>query len=215
MVFENQYLEKTNQEEKPLAADTTNLEDPVIKILEKLIDQNEKKIHDSESENGDDIEKAWNIGRSAIIPEKSRERYEMTYQIFKKWCGVKNKNTSEKILLAYLVERNGKLKAAEWKNCVGICTNGDSTMSGRFQSLQELVKQKSPQCVWNIKALVCKEMSPGLNIVLTTVVTVVTYIKMRPVKSRIFNALCKDMGAEHSTLLFYCEAIAWEISTCL
>nr|XP_022910904.1 zinc finger BED domain-containing protein 5-like [Onthophagus taurus] len=116
------------------------------------------------------------------------------------------------ILIDFINEAN-----IEWKNCVGICTDGACTISGRFQSVQALVKQKFPQCVWtptiNRKALVSKEMSPGLNIVLTTVVTVVTYIKMRPVKSRIFNALCKDMGAEHSTLLFYCEAIAWEIST--
>lgn len=99
----------------------------------------------------------------------------------------------------------------EWKNCVGICTDGARSMSGRFQSIQALVKQKSPQCVWthcmiHREALASKEMSPGLNIVLTTVVTVVNYIKMRPLKSRIFSALCKDMGAVHSALLFYCEA---------
>ncbi|GFV67640.1 zinc finger MYM-type protein 6 [Trichonephila clavipes] len=32
----------------------------------------------------------------------------------------------------------------EWKNCVGICTDGACTMSGRFKSIQALVKQKSP-----------------------------------------------------------------------
>ncbi|XP_063902632.1 zinc finger BED domain-containing protein 5-like [Zophobas morio] len=98
----------------------------------------------------------------------------------------------------------------EWKNCVGICTDGARAMSGRFQSMQTLVKQKSPQCVWthcmiHREALASKEMSPGLNIVLTTVVTAVNYIKMRPLKSRIFSELCKDMGAVHSSLLFYCE----------
>ncbi|GFS74196.1 protein FAM200A [Trichonephila clavipes] len=56
------------------------------------------------------------------------------------------------------------------------------------------------------EALDSKEISPDLNIVLTTVVTVVNYIKMRPLKSRIFSRLCKDMGAVHSSLLFYCEA---------
>ncbi|XP_035207173.1 zinc finger BED domain-containing protein 5-like [Stegodyphus dumicola] len=56
------------------------------------------------------------------------------------------------------------------------------------------------------EALASKEMSPGLNIVLTTVVTVVSYIKMRPLKSRNFSTLCKDMGAVHSALLFYWEA---------
>ncbi|GFT44719.1 zinc finger BED domain-containing protein 5 [Trichonephila clavipes] len=29
----------------------------------------------------------------------------------------------------------------EWKNCVGICTDGARTMSGRFKSIQVLVKQ--------------------------------------------------------------------------
>ncbi|GFY32236.1 zinc finger BED domain-containing protein 5 [Trichonephila clavipes] len=73
----------------------------------------------------------------------------------------------------------------EWTNCVGICTDGARTMSGRFKSIQALVKQKSPLCIWthcmiHREALASKEMSPGLNIVLTTVVTVVNYIKMRP-----------------------------------
>ncbi|GFW88418.1 zinc finger MYM-type protein 6 [Trichonephila clavipes] len=99
----------------------------------------------------------------------------------------------------------------EWKNCVGICTDGARTVSGRFKSIQALVKQKSPLCIWthcmiHREALVSKEISPGLNIVLMIVVTVVNYIKMRPLKSRIFSELCKDMGAVHSSLLFYCEA---------
>ncbi|GFU04948.1 protein FAM200B [Trichonephila clavipes] len=36
----------------------------------------------------------------------------------------------------------------EWKNCVGICTDDARTMSGRFKSIQALVKQKSPLCIW-------------------------------------------------------------------
>ncbi|GFX88874.1 SCAN domain-containing protein 3 [Trichonephila clavipes] len=99
----------------------------------------------------------------------------------------------------------------EWKNCVGIRTDGARTMSGRFKSIQALVKQKSPLCIWthcmiHREALASKEISLGLNIVLMTVVTVVNYIKMRPLKSRIFSGLCKDMGAVYSSLLFDCEA---------
>lgn len=98
----------------------------------------------------------------------------------------------------------------QWKNCVGICTDGARAMSGRFKSLQALVREKSPQCIWthcmiHREALAAKELSPDLNIVLTTVVTVVNYIKMRPLKSRLFSELCKDMGADHSALLFYCD----------
>ncbi|GFY11759.1 zinc finger MYM-type protein 6 [Trichonephila clavipes] len=37
----------------------------------------------------------------------------------------------------------------EWKNCVGICTDGARIMSGRFKSIQALVKQKkTPLCIW-------------------------------------------------------------------
>ncbi|XP_071037887.1 zinc finger BED domain-containing protein 5-like [Parasteatoda tepidariorum] len=102
-------------------------------------------------------------------------------------------------------------KNIEIKNCVGICTDGARIMSGRFKSVQALVKQKSPQCVWthcliHREALASKEMSRGLNIVLTTVVTIVNYIRMRPLRSRIFSALRKVMGSVHSAILFNCEA---------
>ena len=56
------------------------------------------------------------------------------------------------------------------------------------------------------EALASNEMSPALNIILSTVVTVLNCIKMRPLKSRIFSVLCKDMGAVHLSLLFYCLA---------
>ncbi|GBN00788.1 hypothetical protein AVEN_34297-1 [Araneus ventricosus] len=36
----------------------------------------------------------------------------------------------------------------KWKNCVGICTDGAHSTSERFQSIQVLVKQKPPLCVW-------------------------------------------------------------------
>ncbi|GFV46945.1 protein FAM200A [Trichonephila clavipes] len=77
----------------------------------------------------------------------------------------------------------------EWKNCVGICTDGARTTSGRFESIQELVKQKSLLCIWthcmiHKEALTSKEMSSGLNIVLTTVVTEVKLHKNETPKIR-------------------------------
>lgn len=36
--------------------------------------------------------------------------------------------------------------------------------------------------------------------------TVGNYIKIRPLKSINFSALCKQMSAENSTLIFYCES---------
>lgn len=62
--------------------------------------------------------------------------------------------------------------------------DGARSMSGRFQSIQALVKQNSQHCIWTHcmiqrEALASNEMSPCPNIALTTVVTVVNYMKMR------------------------------------
>ncbi|KFM71597.1 SCAN domain-containing protein 3, partial [Stegodyphus mimosarum] len=70
----------------------------------------------------------------------------------------------------------------EWKNCVGICSDGPLSMSGRFQSIQALVEQKLPQYVWthcmiHREALASKEINLGLNILSTMVVTVVNLSK--------------------------------------
>ncbi|XP_072377896.1 protein FAM200A-like [Diabrotica undecimpunctata] len=126
------------------------------------------------------------------------------------FCKPINLKATSLALFAILNDYINKAKI-EWKNCVGIYTDGVRAMSGKFHSLQALVKQKSPMCIWthsmiHREALASKKMSPVLNIVLTTVVTVVNYIKMRPLKTRIFSAPCKGMGALHSALLFYCEA---------
>jgi hypothetical protein len=96
----------------------------------------------------------------------------------------------------------------QWKNCVGICTDGAQAMSGKYNGLQALVKKESSDIIWthcmiHREALASKSLSPGLNIVLEVVIEVVNYIKTRPLKSRIFSALCTDMGAEHKSLLFY------------
>lgn len=58
-----------------------------------------------------EVEHAWNLGRSSLIPEKSKERYENTYNLFNSWCNKKSRKINEKSLLAYFVIRREKLKA--------------------------------------------------------------------------------------------------------
>ena len=55
----------------------------------------------------------------------------------------------EETALALLTILNDFMNEAniEWKNCVGLCTDGSPSMTGRFQGIQALVKQKSPKCV--------------------------------------------------------------------
>jgi hypothetical protein len=64
-------------------------------------------------------------------------------------------------------------------------------------------------CFLHREALTIKSVDGGqLAEVLSTVVSIINYIKTRPVKSRIFEQLCEAMSAEHMTLLLHTE-IHW------
>ncbi|XP_024145995.1 zinc finger BED domain-containing protein 5 [Oryzias melastigma] len=111
-----------------------------------------------------------------------------------------------KIIDTYLREADLK-----WEDCVGICTDGAQAMAGRKGGLQALIKRVTPNVQWthcmiHREALVSKQLSPDLHDVMTDVITTVNYIKTRPVKARIFSALCEEMGSDHTAVLFHSES---------
>lgn len=97
----------------------------------------------------------------------------------------------------------------KWENCLGVCTDGAQTMAGKKKGLQALIKRVSPNAQWThcvIHRETSRQMSPELNKVLNDVVGVVNFIKTRPLKVQLFSALCEEMGAKHSTVLFHSES---------
>lgn len=58
------------------------------------------------------------------------------------------------------------------------------------------------------QALASKKMEPELHAVLNAVVTVVNFVKSRPLNSHLFSKLCSKMGAEYDKLLFHTE-VRW------
>ncbi|KAM3838159.1 zinc finger BED domain-containing protein 5-like [Diretmus argenteus] len=111
-----------------------------------------------------------------------------------------------KLLDSYMTEHGLK-----WENCVGFCSDGAQTMAGGKKGLQALIKRVSPNaqwthCVIHREALAARQMSHELNEVLTDAISVVNFIKTRPLKARLFSALCEEMGAEHTAVLFHSEA---------
>ena len=56
--------------------------------------------------------------------------------------------------------------------------------------------------------LATKEIQENLAIVFKEVVSVVNYIKCRPFNTRLFRALCDEMGAELSGLQFH-STVRW------
>ncbi|CAK1583377.1 unnamed protein product [Parnassius mnemosyne] len=107
------------------------------------------------------------------------------------------------ILNSYMIENNIK-----WENCVGVCTDGAQAMSGQYGGLQALIKTKAPNvkwthCVIHREALAAKKITPELNFVMDIIIKVVNYIRSRPVKARFFHKLCEELGAKHTSSIYY------------
>ncbi|XP_071056439.1 zinc finger BED domain-containing protein 5-like [Onthophagus taurus] len=101
----------------------------------------------------------------------------------------------------------------EWTKCIGICTDGARAMSGTVRGLQGLVKDVAPNAAWthcciHRAALAAKGMPTDLMKTFDEVVTVVNFIKGRPLNSRIFKVICEEMGSQHKQLLLHSD-VRW------
>ncbi|KRX25667.1 Zinc finger BED domain-containing protein 5, partial [Trichinella nelsoni] len=101
----------------------------------------------------------------------------------------------------------------DWRNCVGICTDGARGMCGKNSGVVTRVLKQSPNASWthcsiHREALVSKTISDDLKNVLNTAVKIINFIKSKPLQSRLFVKLCKEMGSCHTSLLFHSE-VRW------
>ena len=119
-----------------------------------------------------------------------------------------SQNTSKKTgeeIFCFTTEylENGNL---QWEYCISICTDGAAAMVGQNKGFVSRVKERnrtviSKHCFLHRKALVFKTLPADLVPVLNDVVSMVNFVKIRPVKSCCFALLCEGMGAEQATLL--------------
>jgi len=104
-------------------------------------------------------------------------------------------------------------KQLSWDACVGICTDGAPAMAGSLNGFVALAKKcnaniKTTHCFLHREALVAKTIGKELKTVLDDVVTMVNYIKSRPLKSRLFSQLCEAMDSKHTKLILHTE-VRW------
>ena len=104
-------------------------------------------------------------------------------------------------------------KNLQWENFISICTDGATAMVRRNKGLVNRVKERNQNvtfkhCFLHRETLVFKTLPADLVLVLNGVVSMVNFLKMRPVKSCLFALLCDEMGTEHATLLLRTE-VSW------
>ena len=86
-------------------------------------------------------------------------------------------------------------------------------MIGKNKEFVSKVKQKNPDvqithCFLHRESLMAKTLPDDLKEVLDTTVKLVNFIKANPLKTRLFEILCKEMGAEYTGLLLHTE-VRW------
>jgi hypothetical protein len=84
-------------------------------------------------------------------------------------------------------------------------------MARNKKGLLALIKRSAPEVMWthpmiHRESLGTKELCPEVSEEMDTVIKTVNYIKIRPMKSRLYAELCKEMGAQYQSLLFYCNS---------
>lgn len=102
----------------------------------------------------------------------------------------------------------------DWANCKGITSDGAANMTGKNSGVVRRIKDAAGQnIVWNHcfihrEALASKRIPPELEVVMKDIIKVVNFIKGSALNSRLFEALCTEMGAEHKHLLFHTD-VRW------
>uniref|UniRef100_A0A3B4Y6R1 HAT C-terminal dimerisation domain-containing protein n=1 Tax=Seriola lalandi dorsalis TaxID=1841481 RepID=A0A3B4Y6R1_SERLL len=82
----------------------------------------------------------------------------------------------------------------DWQNCVGVCSDGTASMTGRHHGVIRQILEHAPEAKWthcflHRESLAAKKMSPELN-------------------SRCFAKLCEEIDADHVQLLYHSE-VRW------
>ena len=101
----------------------------------------------------------------------------------------------------------------EWFWCVGVCTDGAATLTGKRTGLWERMRANVPtatftHCMIHRESLASKKMNADLKSIFDQAIKVVNFIKAHPLNSRLFASLCSNMDLDHEQLLMHTE-VRW------
>lgn len=127
-------------------------------------------------------------------------------------CSLPQRTTAEAMFFA--IDEAMKKLELEWKNVVGMCTDGARAMIGNKTGLAKRISDvangdfESSHCVLHREALAAKSLPEELNETLQNAVKIINNVKANPLHSRIFAKICVDMSSSHTTLLLHTE-VRW------
>ncbi|XP_017830029.1 zinc finger MYM-type protein 6 isoform X2 [Callithrix jacchus] len=105
-------------------------------------------------------------------------------------------------------------KSLNWKHCVGLCTDGAASMTGRYSDLKAKIQEVAmntaafTHCFIHREYLAAEKMSPCLHKILLQSAQILNFVKNNALNSRMLTILCEEMGSEHVSLPLHAE-VRW------
>ncbi|XP_037005248.2 zinc finger MYM-type protein 6 isoform X4 [Artibeus jamaicensis] len=97
-------------------------------------------------------------------------------------------------------------KSLSWKHCVGLCTDGAVSMTGRYSGLRAKIQEVAmntvvfTHCFIHREHLAAEKLSPCLHEILLQSAQILSFIKTNALNSRMLTILCEEMESEHVNL---------------
>ncbi|XP_045879542.1 zinc finger MYM-type protein 6 isoform X1 [Meles meles] len=105
-------------------------------------------------------------------------------------------------------------KSLNWKHCVGLCTDGAASMTGRCSGFRAKIQEIATNtvafthCFIHREHLAAAKLSPCLHEILLQSAQILSFIKSNALNSRMLTILCEEMGSEHVNLPLHAE-VRW------
>ena len=120
------------------------------------------------------------------------------------------KTTADEIVRC--LDNHFTFKGLDWKNCVGVCTDGAASTTGIHcgvvKQILERAETKWIHCFLHRQNLATRQILPEPHDVLSAAVKTVNFIKKNALRSRCFAALCDRLNSDHLLLLYHCK-VRW------
>ncbi|CAK6440924.1 unnamed protein product [Pipistrellus nathusii] len=113
-----------------------------------------------------------------------------------------------------LINKYIQSKSLDWKYCVGLCTDGAASMTGRYSGLKEKIHEVAmntlafTHCFIHREHLAAEKLSPCLHKILLQSAQILSFIKSNALNSRMLTILCEEMGSDYVNLPLPAE-IRW------